>query len=742
MASTRSLDTLLDRLSKWAQIYPHKSAWSFLNDSGKSVEDSYTYAELERCTSALAAHLLSECNIKARDRVLLVFFPGLDFTVSLIACFKAGIIAVPVFPPDPRKLKKDLHHFVSIQNSSGAKICLTHASYNFAKNMAGAKNIFSLSGKKSTSASMNMNISATGVKDSDIAFLQYTSGSTSEPKGVMISHSNLSHNLNIIMNELRCDDHTIEVSWLPQYHDMGLIGSYLGCVFCGGSGYYISPLAFLKDPTTWVKAMGTFAASHTQAPNFAYALTVRKWKAYVKQCEQSGKAVEKLDLSRVQHMINAAEPVDASAIQDFYELFQSIGLSPKVVVPTYGLAEHCVFVCSGGKLMITVSKDELANDLETSDSSRSDETLQTIVGCGYPGKSQGVDVRIVIPGNTYGDISTNVGEIWVNSPSKAQGYWEQEDITASEFQAVIKGTDGQTQYLRTGDMGFYYKGELFICGRIKDLIIIRGSNHYPQDLEKSAESSCDLLRLGCNGTKKAHTETLTYAKKCDMNTLYAEITENIRQAIAKDHGLAINTIVLLHDRSIPKTTSGKITRKGTQKALASNKLSILHRWDAVTADDVAQKVSVAYRSGTAMASSLSPTLKFSSKEELMTLPFLQIQDALEDLLVTVTDGSPAPQEKPIDPSDSLLDLGLDSMTIAQFKGALDAAYYTACIPDDFMFTNLATLEGLSLAVKRGGLTPEQAQKFEEALAGIQGEDDDGIATIQRQPFCPWYTCCY
>ena len=282
-----------DRLRNWASEQGGKTAWSFLDDAG-AVNDTLTYDELERVTTVLAEHLLSaQCGLKAGDRVLLVFFPGLHFTASLIACFKAGIIAVPVFPPDPTRLKKDLHHFVSIQSSSGASVVLTHAAYNYAKKIAGVTSIFSSNGErwpdmrwllvddvlvkaKAKAKAKQGPLSLPAPRRDGVAFLQFTSGSTSEPKGVMITHANLAHNLTLIVRELKADQSTVNVSWLPQYHDMGLIGSYLGAVYCGGTGYYLSPLSFLKSPLVWMASMSRYHGTHTQAPNFAYALAARK----------------------------------------------------------------------------------------------------------------------------------------------------------------------------------------------------------------------------------------------------------------------------------------------------------------------------------------------------------------------------------------------------------------------------------------------------------------------------------
>ncbi|RYY86427.1 hypothetical protein EON63_05795 [archaeon] len=225
---------IVEKLRLWCNEQPNKSAWIFLNDNGDPT-DEYTYQELENASNHLADYLANQTSLKKGDRVMLVFFPGLDFTVSLLACFKAELIAVPVFPPDPRKLKKDLHHFVSIQQSSDAKVALTNQMFNFVKKVEDIKNIFSSikwpdlrwitvddilkKGKKQKTSK----VLANPLQD-HVAFLQYTSGSTSEPKGVMISHSNLAHNLAMIIKELKADQDTVNVSWLPQYHDMGLIG--------------------------------------------------------------------------------------------------------------------------------------------------------------------------------------------------------------------------------------------------------------------------------------------------------------------------------------------------------------------------------------------------------------------------------------------------------------------------------------------------------------------------------------
>lgn len=414
---------------------------------------------------------------------------------------------------------------MSITGSSGAKVAITHKAYNFARKLSALKNMFSsqrgawpdlqwvevddvISSAKRRADSAGPALPA-GPEPSDIAFLQYTSGSTSEPKGVMISHDNLAHNESVIVKELNADESTVCVSWLPQYHDMGLIGSYLGTLFCKGSGFYLSPLSYLKDPILWVQAMSVFKATHTQAPNFAYALTARKFKEAVTIDPEQVTALN-LDLSSVQNMLNAAEPVDAGAIGDFYSLFEQYGLKRGVIVPTYGLAEHTVFVCSRGKTVLKLSKSDFeqgaisitdAFDLGDADKSKlAEEGTHVVVGCGFPTLDNEIDLIIVDEArNKLGEDM--IGEIWVRSPSKAMGYFSLPELTQEDFHARLADAvddDESSGFLRTGDLGFLHGGELFVCGRSKDLIIVRGSNHFPQDIERSAEHRVSELRQGCS----------------------------------------------------------------------------------------------------------------------------------------------------------------------------------------------------------------------------------------------------
>eukprot|EP01039_Chlorochromonas_danica_P004978 gene4978-5466_t len=827
---------VLEALSHWANVQPNKKVWTFLNDKGDPVDD-YSYEELDRVTSSLAEHLINTVKLTKGDRVLLVFFPGLDFTVSLLACFKAQLIAVPVFPPDPRKLKKDLHHFISIQNSSNAKVALTNQQFNFLKKVEDIKNMFSSvkwpeirwiaiddqlkKGKATTTTTTKKSpgIELPSPSLDTIAFLQFTSGSTSEPKGVMISHQNLRHNLTLCVTELKANQSTVNVSWLPQYHDMGLIGSYLGALYCGGTGYYLSPISFLKDPVVWLRALSRFSGTHTQAPNFAYALAARKFREYGVQGLQ-------LDLSSVCHMINAAEPVDFKAILDFYSIFQSYGLKNDVIVPTYGLAEHTVFVCSGGRQVLTVDQRALLEENRIvveeeeelvfnatshsmlihnhiADGKPSSSHSVRLVGCGYPGRAEGVHAKIVsTAGEDKGESvqelpEGHVGEIWLDSPSKAQGYWEQKQLSEHDFHAQLP-TDTERVYLRTGDMGFMYKSELFICGRSKDLIILGGSNHYPQDIERTVEQGvASFIRAGCSAAFAIAMNQITQSAKEKKGTLssylssrdgnevviymaelkdgvasssYPDIAKQCVSLISAEHGLSIRLIILLPSRTIPKTTSGKIARSWCKRALLSNTLDVLFVYENPNygTSDVKQGEDKANEAVTNKPPDIDNAAGQASKKnggyetiplndegaahghspiEMLPLETIRgmdhpqlvyrLQQALQHVM-GATEG------KVLDEHQALIAMGVDSISIAQFKGIVEKRFYCD-LPDEFLFSSSCNLHELAIAVHGGSLMPEQIQRL-----GLGSNEPGGdgkkttavVVDMPRQPLCPWFFCCY
>ena len=337
--------------------------------------------------------------------------------------------------------------FASIQKSCSATLALTTSSYNYAKKMADIQSIFSSDAMswpqmrwevvEALLASAPRAVAALSSIDdaASVAFLQFTSGSTSAPKGVIISHANLAHNLSLIVRELRASTDTVVVSWLPQYHDMGLIGSYLGALYCGGRGYYMSPFGFIKNPAVWVESISRYRGTHMQAPNFAYSLCARKFSTM--------RVPPSLDLSCVRHMINAAEPCDERSIDAFVETFTPHGLPADVIFPTYGLAEHTVFVCSGGTQRLRVDKVALESEQRASIAQPGAPDTTAVIGCGYPFRGQGVDVAIVDTDGTR-LCEGRVGEIWVRSPSKAGGYWDLPEQSLEDFGATLREPDGSS----------------------------------------------------------------------------------------------------------------------------------------------------------------------------------------------------------------------------------------------------------------------------------------------------------
>lgn len=722
--------TLLEALESNSARTSDKSLFTYVGDQGETLK-SFTYAEFDQATSSLASAMVCEggWGLKSGDIILLVYPPGLEFIVAFVACLKAGIVAVPVYPPRPG-MSKDLKMFVAVQASCKATVALTSSTYDFAKRVAGFKQFFtggtkwpslrwlvSDDGKLPSGVRGSYEESVPAPTHDTLAFLQYTSGSTSAPKGVMITHGNLAHNLSVIIHALKASDATKVVSWLPQYHDMGLIGSHLGALYCGGSGTYMSPISFIKNPPLWMEMVSKHRATHLQAPNFAYKLVVRKWR-------EQGRSAADLDLSSVAHIFNAAEPIELDAMEDFLETFAAAKLKKSAMSPGYGLAEHTVYVCDGGKQVLFVDKKALESDrrVELLPSKNSPNSA-IMIGCGDPhrhGSRFGIEVRIVHEEDSRDLGEDEVGEIWVSSPSKAVGYYGMDEKTEESFHAKIKDADGalvepELEFLRTGDLGFVHKDELFICGRLKDLIIIRGRNHFPQDIEHTVEHADGNIRPGCvaaftvqgeqgQGERLGVVAEVRDSKSSGLDKL----AEKLRREIVAEHGIAPHIVVLIKDRTIPKTTSGKISRFRARAALLNGELQEVFRYestpvkedddedaaelesqvskknikDSVSGDVVdgatvpAATTSVASAApGAGGAKTSSQPVPIGSTAADKRGPGMHGDDLLEALkeeVARLIESDPSG----MDPHVALFQLGMDSVTLTQFKGILSSAYGT------------------------------------------------------------------
>jgi acyl-CoA synthetase (AMP-forming)/AMP-acid ligase II len=564
--------TLVDILQTRAMEKPQQIIYNFLLD-GETQLVSLTYGQLEQKAQAIAAYLQSVCS--PQERVLLLFPAGLDYITAFFGCLYAGVIAIPAYPPRPNRSLNRIH---DILNNAQTNLALTNKEtlQSLERQLENTTELQNLCWI--TTDSIEEKIAAQWQKpclsSEDIAFLQYTSGSTAEPKGVKIAYQNLLHNLEAIHRCFRHSPQSKGVIWLPPYHDMGLIGGVLQPLFGDFSVTLMSPLMFLQNPLRWLKAIARDGATTSGGPNFAYDLCVRKFKP-----EQ----MRGVDLSTWQVAFNGAEPINHETLTRFAETFAPYGFNYDAFYPCYGMAEATLIISGGSKNSAIVTKTVQGKALEQNKIVLADinETHpHTLVSCGQSLTDQ--QLAIANPETLASCPPGEVGEIWVSGASIAPGYWRQPEITSATFGAYLQDT-GEGPYLRTGDLGFIDQGELFFTGRLKDMIVIKGRNHYPQDLEKTVEETSTWIRPSCVASfsvdlegeeklvilaeveRKYWSSNRTRTKSNGKNTseeimTVKQLTQAIRREVAKNHDLQVYTTLLLKPGSLPKTSSGKIQR--------------------------------------------------------------------------------------------------------------------------------------------------------------------------------------
>lgn len=548
-------------LSSHAAVRGDQPAFRFLGGDGAPTA-ARSYAQLEARASAVATALRSTTCLQ--DRVLLVFPPGLDFVDAYLGCLKAGRIAVPTYPP---RGPAGLESLAAIARDAGASVALS-AEPLLSVLREAAPECPGLSGLRWLGAT-ELEPGATddeanaSAQEAPLAFLQYTSGSTGAPRGVRVRHANLLHNLAALAQRYH---HTADarcVSWLPQYHDMGLIGCVLLSVYAGASATLMSPLDFIARPLTWLRALSASGGTSTACPNFAFEHCVNRTTPNQRRA---------LDLSRWRFALNGAEPVRADTLARFAEAFAPSGLRPEALHPCYGLAEATLLVTgrvgSGGPAVRWFDGAALEQREVVE---REGAGARALVGCG-----EGLaDQRLVIvdPESHRLCGPGQVGEVWLSGPSVADGYWEKPAASAQTFGATLADS-GEGPFLRTGDLGFLRQRELFVVGRLKDVLIVDGRNHAPQDLEATAERSHLAIRPGCVAAFAASTEgpeVIALAIEVDATRLggggpasaeelAAQVRTAVRRAVAEAHDVALADVVLLAPGELPKTSSGKLRR--------------------------------------------------------------------------------------------------------------------------------------------------------------------------------------
>jgi acyl-CoA synthetase (AMP-forming)/AMP-acid ligase II len=549
--------SIAEVLRRRAAQAPEALAFRFLLD-GEDKSVSITYGNLDEQARAIAAEL--QLRTSPHDRVLLVYGPGLEFIAAFMGCVYAGVVPVPAYPPRRIRSVDGWLPLIRIATNCQSRLILTGGSLAplIAKNLPAVRalaEVECLLTDAPTTAVSRWN--APSVDENDLALLQYTSGSTAEPKGVMVTHRALMHNQRLIQEAFEHTEGARGVSWLPLYHDMGLIGSVLQMIYVGGSCVLMSPFAFLQRPVRWLRAISKYSAHTSPAPNFAFDYCA-KW---VTLEEKIG-----LDLSTWTIAAVGAEPIRAATLRRFADSFADCGFRAEALYPCYGLAESTLFVTGGqkgGGARITKRDAVIGDTRQIRSGAIAPLDAVEIVSCGRTWLEQ--EVRIVDPQSLIPLPDDTVGEIWVRGPSVGQGYWDHPEETARTFQAYLPSS-GEGPFLRTGDLGFLRDRELFVTGRIKDLLIVRGRNFYPHDIEETVQSAHSACRLGFGAVFQSDSPDgprLVIVQEVERGCRQvdaAEVRETIREAVIEAHELAPDDIKLVEPGSIPVTTSGKIQR--------------------------------------------------------------------------------------------------------------------------------------------------------------------------------------
>lgn len=574
-------ETVVDVLRRRSAQTPDTTAVTFLDDAerhGRSLD----YASLDRAARRVAAHLQQEG--LTGSRVLLAMAPGLDYVEAFFGCLYAGAAAVPCYPPRPDGRSREL--------AAIARDCAAEAVLTSGESRATVAERFADTTRSTGFRVMDTDLleesladawSPADVDPADLAFLQYTSGSTGAPKGVIVSHRNIVIHTRLMHRRLGLDATSVGVSWLPPFHDMGLIAFILMPVLTGYRAVLMSPRDFVMRPARWLEAISRHRATIAASPNFGYDLCTER----VSDDDLAG-----LDLSCWRHACNGAEPVRAETLERFTARFSPVGFRFDSFRPCYGLAEATLAVTLGPMrqepvILDAADQPEPAAGPDAEDGDPVDQAPAPgaphgrVVGCGPVLDHQGL--AIVDPETRTRCPQGTVGEIWASGPSIPDGYWQRPDASEQTFHATIVGDQDQRPHLRTGDMGFQRDGQLFVVGRYKDLIIIRGRNHAPSDIEHIAGTSHPRNRpsgTAAFSVTVGGAERLVVAQevRTRRESDYPAIVEAIRTRITQERDIAVEAVVLLKPTALPKTTSGKIQRRACRARFLAGALDVLHEW--------------------------------------------------------------------------------------------------------------------------------------------------------------------
>ena len=680
---------LVTILRQRAKNQPHKLAYAFLKN-GETEELSLTYAQLDIHVRAIAAKLQTMC--VARERILLLYPSGIEYIAAFFACLYAGMVAVPTYPPRRNRVDKRLQ---AIANDAQAMVILTTSEILAQKNqvLTYTPELAKLQWLATDTLADELSDSwqMPEINSDTLAFLQYTSGSTGTPKGVMVSHGNLMHNSAYTTSIWQYNSASTMVTWLPIFHDMGLIFGILQPLYQGFPCYIMSPAAFVQRPIRWLQAISHYKATHSGAPNFAYELCVNK-------ITEEQRAT--LDLSSWEMSLNGAEPVRADTFKKFNDYFKPSGLKPTTLCHGYGLAEATLVIGGAKKPDLSVYYRIQNNAFEQNRvvAATNNDNAQVLVGCG----NVATDAKVVIanPNTLTQCQSDEVGEIWFASPSVVHGYWQQPIETEETFKAYLADS-GEGPFLRTGDLGFKRDdGELFVTGRLKDVIIIRGMNFYPQDIELTVEQCHPALRSSCGAAFSVEIdgeERLVVAQEVERTALKNlktnEIISAIRRAISEQHDLQVYAILLLKTATIPKTSSGKIQRSACRAGFLESSLATIGSWQHYLEE---KSVDLQYND-------CCPT----TVEKIQNWLLIQLAQKLNI------------NAKEIDIMEPLANYGIDSLTAIQIKNSIKSNLSIEMSIGTFLNNvNISEL-AMQMISKRDTITQNQIEYAKTELVEVE-----------------------
>jgi len=565
--------TYLEVIENRAAATPDHVVYRFLED-GITESDSLTYRQLTAKAKSVGACLQQKG--KKGDRLLMLFPPGLPYLASLFGCFYSGFIAVPAYPP---RKNRGINRLLSIIEDAEAHLCLVtrqiHSDIerNFKEDPFFTQMNWVI--YEDIQPENEQNFQPTDIEPGDVALLQYTSGSTGQPKGVMITQLNLLYNSEYIRQSFGLNKNSIGLNWLPVFHDMGLIGGVLQAAYLGAINIGMPPIAFLKNPTNWLQAIQKYKATTGGGPNFSYDYCVQKTNT---------EEAAQLDLSSMTVFYSGAEPIRKTTFDSFASHFEAAQVNPRQLYSCYGMAETTLIVTGQtpgeAPKFLNLDTEALSKNKVVIESHAKNTT--TIAGCGHVWMETAIE--IVHPEEFSPVSAGEIGEIWVSGPTVAKGYWNKPEETQRTFHAFT--TDGSGPYLRTGDLGFFHEEELYVTGRLKDLIIIRGANYYPSDIEFTVQKSHEALNENSGAAFPVivnNQETLVIVQELKRTamrmTSYDDVISAIRKAVSEEYEIESHAIVLIKTGSIPMTSSGKIQRRQTRYHFLNNELDVVASWE-------------------------------------------------------------------------------------------------------------------------------------------------------------------